>query len=77
MEASLSQRSFCRQGKRTNLTFMDEHAEFLRAEQTLLSAKEEMCGWNRTNESIRNRFRPNPYHVFHPKSYFADEGWSP
>ena len=46
-----------RHGKKSNITFMDGHAESLRAEQTLLPAREVARRWNRTNEGIRKQYR--------------------
>lgn len=51
-----------RHGKKTNITFMDGHAESLRAEQTLGRTKEVARRWNRTNKGIKKRYggRFNP-----------------
>ena len=46
-----------RHGKKSNITFMDGHAESLRAEQTLLPSREVARRWNRTNEGIREQYR--------------------
>ena len=56
-----------RHGKKSNITFMDGHAESLRAEQTLLPAREVIRRWNRTNEGIKERYRgrfSRSQHVF-------------
>ena len=45
-----------RHGKKTNITFMDGHAESLRAEQTLGKTREVARRWNRTNEGIKKRY---------------------
>ena len=57
-----------RHGKKSNITFMDGHAESLRAEQTLLPSREVARRWNRTNEGIRRQYRD---HRWKPK--FLDE----
>ena len=63
-----------RHEKKTNITFMDGHAESLRAEQTLLPAREVMRRWNRTNEGIKKRYGG----VFSRDApVFLDEGYSP
>ena len=51
-----------RHGKKSNITFMDGHAESLRAEQTLYPSREVARRWNRTNEGIKRRYggRFNP-----------------
>ena len=41
-----------RHGKKTNITFMDGHAESLRAEQTMYPSREVARRWNRTNKGI-------------------------
>ena len=59
-----------RHGKKINITFMDGHVESLRAEQTLLPAREVARRWNRTNEGIKNRYRGR-FSIGHP--VFLDE----
>ena len=49
-----------RHGKKSNITFMDGHAESLRAEQTLYPSREVARRWNRTNEGIRKQYRAHP-----------------
>ena len=59
-----------RHGKKSNITFMDGHAESLRAEQTLGKVREVARRWNRANEPLKNRYggRFNPI--------VPDEGYS-
>ena len=45
-----------RHGKKSNITFMDGHAESLRAEQTLGNTREVARRWNRTNKGIKKRY---------------------
>ena len=63
-----------RHGKKSNITFMDGHVESLRAEQTLLPAREVARRWNRTNEGIRERYRGR-FSIGHP--VFLDEAPAP
>lgn len=63
-----------RHGKKSNITFMDGHAESLRAEQTLLPAREVARRWNRTNKGIKSQYRA-PRHGFKP--LFLDEAPAP
>ena len=62
-----------RHGKKTNITFMDGHAESLRAEQTLYPSREVARRWNRTNEPLHKRYRAP--RQFNP--VFLDEGPAP
>ena len=47
-----------RHRKKTNITFMDGHAESFRAEHIFLPTKEAFRRWNQTDESIKNGSMP-------------------
>ena len=62
-----------RHGKKSNITFMDGHAESLRAEQTLGKTREVARRWNRTNEGIQMEYCVPPRW----KPVFLDEAPAP
>ena len=64
-----------RHGKKTNLTFMDGHAESLTARQSLFPSPAVMRRWNRDNQPRREKYSPNQQRNFNP--VFPDENWTP